>query len=127
MKKIKANNYVKQLQNGTAQEQTQRVYDLIYSGEGYNPIYSVEGYDIERLSLTLKYTYNQLMPILKKLKNLGVVYVTNKDASFDVPRYAIETRPEVILSVRKKIHGIKVQKWIDKGIKLGIDFDIKGL
>ena len=118
MKEIKAQGYVKQLQNGTAQEQTQRVYDLIYS---------VEGYDIQRLSLTLKYTYNQLMPILKKLKNLGVVYVTNKDASFDVPRYAIETRPEVILAGRKKIHGIKVQKWIDKGVKLGIDFEIKGL
>jgi hypothetical protein len=118
MKEIKAQGYVKQLQNGTAQEQTQRVYDLIYS---------VEGYDLKRLSLTLKYTYSQLMPILKKLKNIGVVYVTNKDASFDVPRYAIETREVIILLVRKKIHGIKLQKWIDKGVKLGIDFEIKGL
>jgi hypothetical protein len=118
MKETQAKLFVKQLQNGTSGKYDQEVYDLILNSNDYT-------YD--SIFYALDYTAKHLRKMLKRFKKAGVLYITNKDVQFDETRYGIETSPTAIEANRKKIHADKVQKWIDKGVKLGIDFEIKGL
>jgi hypothetical protein len=116
MKESKAKMYVKQLQDGLSGKHDQEVYDFITSSNDYT---------FDNICFSLDYTDKHLRKMLKRFKKAGVLYITNKDVQFDETRYGIETSPTAIEANRKKIHDDKVQKWSDKGVKLGIDFEIK--
>jgi len=118
MKESKAKMYVKQLQDGISGKHDQEVYDFIINSDDHT---------LDNIFFSLDYTKKHLRKMLKRLKNAGVLYVTNKDIQFDETRYGIETRPEEINDNREKIRLKKVKAWTKKGVKLGIDFDIKEL
>ncbi len=106
--------YIEQIQSGKAKGNAQQIYNLLS--------HSDKGLSIRYICTALELSHQTATARLSELCDLGVVFIDHtKD---DLSIFKIETIPFLIKNNRFNRKKEKVDKWMKKGVSLGINFKI---
>lgn len=106
--------YIKQIQSGEAKGKAQKVYNLLS--------HSDNGLTIRYICKALNLSHQTATARLSELCDLGIVFIS--ETKEDLSVFKIETIPYLIKNNRFNRKKSKVDKWMKKGISLGINFQI---